>query len=140
MASPSKGGSSAPVSPPEFREIIVRRDSERPFSFAGVQIAKASKQGAPSIAASGNIETLEAAVYRTRGGKYVTTLSKMVKDPIQEFLRNGFPDEEDVRPKGEYQKAAVHESLDEAMTWFRPGSLTDAIRKQLGLDDPIRID
>jgi len=26
------------------------------------------------------------------------------------------------------------------MAWFRPGPLTDSIRKQLGLDDPIRID
>jgi hypothetical protein len=41
---------------------------------------------------------------------------------------------------GSFHKAAVFDTLDAALAWFRPGKLTDSIRRQLGLDEPIRID
>jgi hypothetical protein len=110
---------------PEFKEFLVKRDKDRPFIFEGVRLAYVRESSflvGPAL--------IEAAVYRTRGGKYITALSK-----------NALVDPETVlgQSSGGYSKAAVHDTFEEAMGWFRPGRLTDAIRKQLGLDEPLRI-
>ena len=117
----------------EFIEYVVKRDGQPPLSFAGVRLAKASR-------ASGLYEqgaAIEAAVYRTRGGKYITTFVKEQPTPLQNFFKTL---EEIQGPGGGYSKAAVHETFEAAMGWFRPGPLTDDIRRQFGLDQPIRIE
>lgn len=135
MTNESKGaisGSSAQAQP-ELIEYVVRRDGQSPLSFAGVRLAKASR-------ASGLWEqgaALEAAMYRTRGGKYITTLVKEQPTALQNFYKTL---EEIKGPGGGYSKAAVHDTFEAAMSWFRPGPLTDEIRRQLGLDQPIRIE
>ena len=40
----------------------------------------------------------------------------------------------------EFNNAQVFDTLDDAVAWFRPGRLTDALREQLGLDEPERIE
>ena len=78
---------------------------------------------------------MTAALYRTRGGKFVAALSK-------ERILKTILDLEDVESprNGEFDKAQVFDNFDEAVAWFRPGRLTDALRKQLGLDEPERIE
>jgi hypothetical protein len=39
-----------------------------------------------------------------------------------------------------FNKAAVHDTFARAMDWLRPGRITHAIRRQLGLDNPLRIE
>jgi hypothetical protein len=123
----------ASESQPEFQEFIVKRDKGGPFAFAGVQLAKASRQTSGVVMS----DILEAAVYKTRGGKFITSLSKIVANPFT----NLFATAEDIAgPDAGYHKAAVHDTFDAAMAWFRPGRLTDEIRRQLGLDKPVRIE
>jgi hypothetical protein len=127
------------------KEFLVPRDNERPFSFSGYLLARAS------LEASMGMETVSAAVYETVGGKFITHLSK--HSPIQNLahalgppppLTAYYDDSPQSKPKAVardgYSKAAVFDSLDTALCWFRPGRLTDAIRKQLGVDEPIRIE
>jgi hypothetical protein len=111
---------------PKLREFVVKRDNERPLSFEGVQLAHAKDQSMMT-----GMDVLEAAIYRTRGGKFITTLSKTAM--LADILGAE-------RPGAGYSKAAVHESFEAAMGWFRPGRLTDEIRQQLGLNEPERID
>jgi hypothetical protein len=118
----------------EFKEFIVKRDKDGPFTFAGIQLAKASRKGS-LLALS---ETLEAAVYKTRGGKFITSLSKTNQGGLQSMFASV---EDSAGPDTSgYNKAAVHDTFEEAMAWFRPGRLTDDIRQQLGLDKPVRIE
>jgi hypothetical protein len=132
---------SGPVSEPEsqFEEFVVKRDNERPLSFAGVRLAKASQSPL-------GVDTLEAAVYRTRGGKFITTLAKRsALDALQSRAVMAVESivsatEGKLSPTSGYNKAAVHDTFESAVAWFRPGRLTDAIREQLGVDKPIRID
>jgi hypothetical protein len=116
---------------PEFKEYLVKRDKDRPLSFEGQRLAHASDNGVNAMAA---LARIEGAVYRTRGGKYITSLSKT---SLLETISVLTP--EVARPSG-YNKAAVHDSFEEAMGWFKPGRITDEIRRQLGLDKPLRIE
>jgi hypothetical protein len=118
------------------KEYVVYRDGERPLSFAGVCLADASTQSFSHYVVS-------AAVYRTAGGKHIATFSRKSELAKVSSLREAAygqapPDE---RPDGSrLNKAAVFDTVEQAAEWFRPGRLTDEIRKQLGLDDPIRIE
>src|SRR6187200_3288205 len=70
--------------PPEVKEYLVRRDGDRPLSFAGTQLAKASRQQV--VNNQSEVETLEAALYRTQGGKYITSLTKIaIRAPVTAF-------------------------------------------------------
>jgi hypothetical protein len=110
---------------PGYQEFLVKRDKEGPLSFAGVRMAHA-RENALLLAAG----FIEGAVYRTRGGKFITSLSKTsIIDPDSALGR-----------PGGYNKAAVHDTFEEAMAWFRPGRVTESIRQQLGLDKPVRIE
>jgi hypothetical protein len=117
----------------DFQEFVVKRDKEGPFEFAGVQLAKASRRASNLIMT----ETLEAAIYKTRGGKFITALSKTQGGSLADMFATV---EDNAGPGSGYHKAAVHDTFDEAMAWFRPGRLTDEIRRQLGLDKPVRIE
>ena len=118
-------------------EYVVHRDRERPFSFAGVCLAT------ESIVTMAN-ERISACVYRTAAGKFVATFdreralvrpSEMIRPMVDQVDPSDTPEKYRA-----IHKANVFETLDEALAWYRPGRLTDAIRKKLGLDDPIRID
>jgi hypothetical protein len=126
------GGASAPSQSPavEYQEVVVKRDGNRPISFAGQALAKVS-MGAGITGWS-----ISAALYRTRGGKFVSALSKA--NAIIAAI-HGLEDPETAQ-SGEFHKAQVFDNFDEAVAWFRPGRLTDALRKQLGLDEPERIE
>jgi hypothetical protein len=135
MTNRSQGADSglASESQAAFQEFVVKRDKDGPFSFAGVQLAKASRQTSGLVMS----DILEAAVYRTRGGKFVTSLSKIIANPFT----NLFATAEDISgPDAGYHKAAAHDTFEAAMSWFRPGRLTDEIRRQLGLDKPVRLE
>jgi hypothetical protein len=131
MSTPT-GGVSAPSEsfPVEYQEIVVKRDGNRPISFSGQTLAKVSM--------SGGITgwSISAALYKTRGGKFVSALSK-----ANAFIAvtQGIQDPETAH-SGEFNKAQVFDIFEEAVAWFRPGRLTDALRKQLGLDEPERIE
>jgi hypothetical protein len=141
MTSQPAGAGSGPVaeSQSELKEFIVKRDNERPLSFAGVQLAKASQSALA-------VDTLEAAVYKTRGGKFITALSKRsALDALQSravfAVESIVSSTEGKLPATSgYNKAAVHDTFEAAVAWFRPGRLTDAIREQLGVDKPERIE
>lgn len=126
------------------KEYVVRRDGSRPLSFAGVRIAYAKTQSIHRL-------TFEAAVYRTVGGKFIATFVRDEGESLVSLaslldVRGGeiAPDEQSnlgAPPASRsLNKAAVFENVEDAGGWFRPGKLTDSIRKQLGLDDPIRIE
>jgi hypothetical protein len=131
MSIPVEGVSSPSESPAvEYHEIVVKRDGNRPVAFAGQTLAKISQN-------SGIIGwSISAALYKTRGGKFVSALSKT---NTYTALVEGVKDPETAH-SGEFNKAQVFDSFDDAVAWFRPGRLTDALRKQLGLDEPERIE
>lgn len=141
MSTESPGIGSGSVSPPqpEFQEFLVKRDKEGPLSFAGVLLARATRQ---SGSATLLMQTLEATVYKTRGGKFITTLSKKTTSALNlSALGDPFtPVEEKAGPDSGYNKAVVHDTFEAAVDWFKPGRLTDEIRRQLGLDQPVRIE
>lgn len=143
MTETSQGAGSGPDSSTqaEFKEYVVSRDSEGPYSFAGVQLAKASRESGGVL--GGDVVVLEAAVYKTRGGKFITSLSKKTRPSgvmrLSALMSVG-TDDEDHDGTSAYRKAAVHGSFEDAVLWFKPGRLTDEIRKQLGLDKPVRIE
>jgi hypothetical protein len=128
MSGDKSGAGSGSVIPfpanPAYVEYTVKRDKDSPFVFWGVKMAEASET---ALLVGAGI--LKGAVYRTRGGKYITTFSKLsMLDPDLPGRSSG------------YNKAAVHDTFEAAMDWFRPGLVTERLRQQLGLDKPIRIE
>lgn len=134
---PDLGLNADPSAEPECTEYLAHRDKEGPLSFAGILMAHARRQAGLLT----TVETIEAKVYRTRGGSYVTSLAKYRQTHALGGLM-GEGSVEDVAGPDTfgYRKAAVHKTFDSAMDWFKPGRLTDEIRKQLGLDKPVRIE
>jgi hypothetical protein len=114
----------------EFQEVVVKRDGNRPISFSGRTLAKVSS----SAGLTG--WSISAALYKTRGGKFVSALSK---SNILLEVTQGIQDPETAH-SGEFNKAQVFDTFESAVAWFRPGRVTDALRKQLGLDEPERIE
>lgn len=109
----------------EFQDVIVKRDGNRPISFSGQILAKVSS----SDGLAG--WSISAVLYKARGGKFVSALSKSnflvaVTRRIQDL---------ETADRGELNTAQVFDTLDSAVAWFRPGSVSDALRKQLGLDE-----
>jgi hypothetical protein len=132
MSTTIQNGASAPSDSSDYSEVTVKRDGDRPLVFDGKTLAKVSMQSGLAIDAA----TMTAAVYITRGGKYISTLSK-VKTGVFAQLRDLDAAETLVN---EVYKAQVASSFEEAVAWFRPGRLTDALRTKLGLNEPERID
>jgi hypothetical protein len=116
--------------PVEYQEVVVKRDGNRPISFSGETLANVSMNGGITG------WTIIAALYKTRGGKFVASLSKA---NAYIAITQGIQEPETAH-SGEFHKAQVFDSFEEAVAWFRPGRLTDALRKQLGLDEPERIE
>jgi hypothetical protein len=143
MTTQSQGASSGPAvdiqSEPEFKEYLVKRDKEGPLSFLGVELAKATRQSSGLMQAM-LVETMEAVLYKTRGGKFITALSKTRRATVIASMVGTNVEDEAGPDSSGYYKAGVHDTFESAMDWFRPGRLTDEIRRQLGLDRPIRIE
>lgn len=95
---------------------LSRGPNLRPFQFEGKLIAEAERDATDRNGRRNERGPVShrAAVYRTRGGTFVTEFSSL--DHAGE--RAG--------------KAAVFGSLDEASDWFRPGPLTTELLKKLG--------
>jgi hypothetical protein len=153
MSTQSTGADSgsASSSQSEYREFVVMRDAARPLSFAGVELARATRSSGPVVVVDGTT-TIEAAIYRTRGGKFITTLTKATTSPTLRAIKmareltapfTSLADEPEAggtTTQVAYRKAEVHDTFEAAMGWFKPGRLTDELRRQLGLDQPERID
>lgn len=133
---PDRGDSATPPLPSEF---VIKRDNDRPLSFSGILLGEAClKLGFVHEA------TVCAAIYRTAGGKHVATLTRApagLDVALRAFGSAGL-DEEPEQPatSGRFNKAAVCNNFEEALAWFRPGRVTDALRDKLGLNVPERID
>ena len=82
-----------------------------PLQFEGTIVAEVQKLNAK---ANGLGVVHRAAIYKTRGGKFVSEFST---DECGNGERTG--------------KADVFGTLDEACDWFRPGSLTTELLKKL---------
>jgi hypothetical protein len=118
-------------------ERVELRPPERTFSDCPPYRDVGAKRN-PSL-----VDMLEAAAYRTRGGKFVTSLSKTRKPALASRLAvlTMSAEDDDARDvKSTYRKATLDETFEDAVAWFKPGRLTDEIRKQLGLDKPVRIE
>lgn len=153
MTSASQQADSGPASTSteeSFKEFVVKRDGAPPLSFAGIVLAEATSR-ARTLIAMDTGPTLRATMYRTRGGKFITSLVKAPGESFSNLARGRkLFDVEDAQevgnlgrgqlPTDRYSKAAVHDTFEDAVAWFRPGRLTDEIRKQLGLDKPERIE
>jgi hypothetical protein len=113
-----------------YQEVVVKRDGNRPISFSGTTLAKVDMSGGLTG------WSIVAALYKTRGGKFVASLSKA---NTYIAITQAMEDPETAH-SGEYNKAQVFDTFEAAVAWFRPGRLTDALRKQLGLDEPERIE
>lgn len=131
MSTLTRGASAPSIALPiEYQEIVVKRDGNRPISFSGHALAKVSMNGGITG------WSISAALYKTRGGKFVAALSKA---NAYVAIAGGLQDPETAH-SGEFNKAQVFDTFEGAVAWFRPGRLTDALRKQLGLDEPERIE
>jgi hypothetical protein len=128
----SESGASAPSSA-AFSEITVKRDGERPLVFSGKTLAKVSMQFGLAVV---DPATMTAAVYVTPAGRYISTLSK-IKNGIVTHLQEWNAENPVVN---QTYKAQVSSTLEEAVAWFKPGRLTDALRDKLGLNEPERIE
>jgi hypothetical protein len=91
--------------PVEYQEIVVKRDGNRPISFSGQTLAKVSMNGGlPGW-------SINAALYKTRGGKFVAALSKA---NAYVAPAEGIQDPETAH-SGEFNKAQVFDSFEGAV-------------------------
>lgn len=98
----------------DARRFTLTRGSDlRPLQFDGQVVAEVDRRGATALH-----EEHRAAIYKTRGGKFVS-----------EFSSLGHSGERTGR-------ADVFGTLNEACDWFRPGPLTTELLKKLGRWEP----
>jgi len=95
---------------------LSRGSDMRPLQFEGQIIGEVERDSGKGVALGSAVH--RAAIYKTRGGKFVSEFSTM--DVTGE--RTG--------------KADVFGTLDEACDWFRPGPLTTELLKKLGRWEP----
>lgn len=104
----------------ENRFELSRGPDVRPLQFEGDVLAEVERGSNQRGIRERNIfdpDVYRAALYKTRGGKFITEFSTLRGDE-----RDG--------------KAEVFESLDAACEWFRPGPLTTELLKKLGRWQP----
>jgi hypothetical protein len=110
-----------PISPPiVYRRIKLERDRNRPLEFEGrvlAEVTESSHDGAV---------ILRAAIYQTKGGKYVDELTRFEAEPGVDYG--------ETKPPYLFAKAEVFDSQDIAAMWFRTkgGRLTQRLMQQLG--------
>jgi hypothetical protein len=100
---------------------LPRGENVRAIRFDGEVIGAVEDKGAGGM--------YRAAIYTTRGGKFVTEFSSL----LTACTVNGQKPERD-------GKAEVFDTLDAACDWFRPGRLTTELMKQLGRWEPETIE
>ena len=105
---PSNRGGRPSASNQKLHQFMLSRGAnERPLQFDGEVLAEAE-------ATTGSGATLRAALYRTKSGQVVSEFSRRDQD------------------SNESGNAAVFDTLDEGLAWFRPGKLTTSLLKKLG--------
>jgi hypothetical protein len=82
-----------------FKEFVVKRSGETPLTFMGVRIVQSSRMKTTLTSS----RRVSAAVYKTRDGKFISSLSK---------TGNTIPDSGDHR-------ATTHDTLEEALEWLK---------------------
>ena len=122
----------------EYKRFTIERDGNRPLQFNGIRCA---------VAEMSNIAMRQTriALYETKAGSFITefksvdamrqvldhtlteAISEMDQDPDSPRRKKGRPD---------IHKAAVFDSREDALGWFRPGRLTNKLLEQLGLLEP----
>lgn len=121
---PAIADSIAESTPAGWTRLKIRRDHDRPLEFDGVELAKVEEVGqAPKIVGASTIT--RAALYQTRGGKFVTEFTRFETGPVilnPRVPRSVF-----------FAKAGVFDSKDVAVQWFRKGGrFTLRLLEQLG--------
>jgi len=82
-----------------FQKFVVKRSGETPLTFMGVRIVQSSRMKTTLT----DSLRVSAAVYKTRDGKFISSLSK---------TGNAIPDSGDHR-------ATIHDTLEEALGWLK---------------------
>lgn len=99
--------------------VLPRGSDVRPLQFEGEVVAEVERDGSERGPTPRSFVTsYRAAIYKTRGGKFVTEFSSVNNTGD----RTG--------------KADVFGTLDEACEWFRPGPLTTELLKKLRRWEP----
>jgi hypothetical protein len=99
---------------------LARGPDVRPLQFDGELLAEVERDSNhPGVRVHNPFgpDVYRAAVYKTRGGRFVTEFSTL-------------------RGEDREGKAEVFDSLDSACAWFRQGPLTTELLKKLGKWDP----
>jgi hypothetical protein len=125
-------GTTASEESAEFREFIVKRDGNRPLAFTGKLLARATStpfMGYPYV---------EAKIYQTRAARFVASVSRA--NPYLWQFEAFLPDNSPARSMVGGDRAAVFATVDEALGWVAPSALAEALRDNLGLNDPERVD
>jgi hypothetical protein len=110
-----------PVKPPAaYQRYKVDRDRDRPLEFDGLVLALVEE---PSF---GDQVLLRAAIYQTKGNKFVSSITRFEVEPGVDYG--------DGKPPYLFAKAEVFDSRDIAAMWFRTkgGRLTQELMRQLG--------
>jgi hypothetical protein len=111
----------------KFRRFRVDRDDDRPLEFDGKTLGRVEESSH-----DGAVLT-RAALYCTRGGKFVAEFSR--------FETPGVTLGANVRRPMMFAKAQVFDSREMAITWFRPGGrITKLLLEQLGALEPEFVD
>ena len=134
MTTENHGESAATNSSSEPAEILLKRDGDRPLSFRGDTLGKVCLElGMPGMS-----NTMCAAIYRTQGGKHVAQLTRRPGGLLNMAI--ALSDDGQTKHDGIFDKVFVCNTFQEAIGWFRPGKVTDALREKLGLNEPERIE
>ena len=106
-----------------FRNHTVQRSGESPLSFSGVRIAHSSRAKSTLT----DSRTVSVALYKTRDGKFISTLSRTRKSgPVKKLLPTSKNPTED-----DNHSAAIHDTLEEALRWFKQDWFTREVRRRL---------
>jgi len=107
-----------------YKHFKLPRDKNRPLEFDGIELAVTTER-TQSLRTAGAAMVTRAALYQTRGGKFVAEFSKKEAEPL-------YPNPDTPRPI-EFSKVGVFETQDEAMDSFEAGGrFTLALWEQLG--------
>ena len=110
---------------PEYERFTVNRDDDVPLEFDGEILAVVEEGEGGADVTNDTLVRTRAAIYRTKGGKFIAEFSRYVGRQVASWGRRG--------PPKLFDKAGVFNTLDEAVGFFRPGRLTNALLEDLGV-------
>lgn len=115
--------------PPEddasFERFTVERDAALPLEFDGVVLGEAEEGDGGGPITVDTLVATRAAIYRTKGGKFVSEFARWTVRPVVSWGKR--------RPPKLFNKADVFPTLEAALGFFRPGRLTNALFSELGV-------